>query len=148
MERRKWKWDHTGYLVLDVREDDFSDLYEISRDGEIHPRAGEGHGRASWNISLLKLDLKKYEKSRALNLDFFQQAEEILRLLSDPDHERSHAAFAGVLAPLVQYLARHRAFFLAFDLVMSPELQARVDAEAREAVEHLLTAVGVASASA
>jgi hypothetical protein len=121
--RRKWRDDESGYLVIDVRSDDLSEIYELADDGELCPCSGELHGRAVWNMSLLKLDL--YNRHRAECLDFKNRAEEFLELFPAAADE---PVLSRILDTLVRFLARRRPFFLAFGVKFSGDLRARIDA--------------------
>ena len=63
--RRTRTQDRTGFSVLDVRRDDFTDLYEITQDGRLQPKPGQHYERAIWNVLLLKLDIKFVADKRA-----------------------------------------------------------------------------------
>lgn len=119
-KRRRLKSDKTGFLVIDVRADDFGKMYLIGNDGSITAREGDTEDRAKWNITLLKLDFWK-----DLRKDVIDLCDGCERLLKAGTHEATLEKFLPVLA-------KQALFLLVFDLPISKALRDRLRAQAPE----------------
>lgn len=120
--------DRSGHHVIDVRADDFGKLFGISPDGEIHARPGTSQPRAEWNIVLLNLRRKAYDRVRKENLDTLNTAERVARHLDSGDSGPNQALLEELLSKMVTDLARNCPFFDALGIAISPGLRARVEA--------------------
>lgn len=60
--RRRLPHDRTGFLVLDLRREDSSQMFRVRAEGslELHPELGEPEReRAAWNVALLRLEMRR-----------------------------------------------------------------------------------------
>lgn len=115
--------DTTGYLVIDVRAEDFAKLFRIDANGRIAAREGVEADRALWNVVLLKLDRANHARGDLLG--FLGLCEDAI------DRSRTEPELAPklelILEKLVPFLARRLLLFRAFDVPMSPTLAARLE---------------------
>lgn len=117
--------DRTGHLVLDVRVDDFADLFAIAPDGAISPKSGPQADRAAWNASLLCLDL--CSPARREFLDLLKACEGALVAHREARSPEDGAKFEGFLTTLLPQLAARKLFFDVYGLQISDDLRARLD---------------------
>lgn len=129
--RRRLPEDTSGHSVVDVRVDDFAELFHIGQDGKISAKPGPSKARAEWNIVLLNLQRDIYDTMRCENLDTLSVAEKTLKELARGTPVDQSVLLQELLEKQVMYLGRWLPFFDALGIPLSPELRARVEA-ARE----------------
>jgi hypothetical protein len=118
-KRRRLPLDRTGFTVIDVRREDFAQMFVLESDGSLtlHPRAAHRE-RVAWNVALLRLDLYMAERARLL---------EKLRLVEDlralPELSELESESLDILE---RDLAERLPMMRAFDLPRSPGLRARL----------------------
>src|SRR5262245_11986059 len=123
-KRRRKRDDTSGYLVLDVRVDDFAAMFEITADGGITSRAGHEADRAIWNITLLKLSLDTPTKRRKECLQLLEACEIAIELIAEGGGAAERGN--GILASLLPELASRRLFFHVYGIPVSAPLDARL----------------------
>lgn len=126
--RKRLPKDTSGHLVIDVRADDFAQLFEISAEGKIRARPGPFQQRAAWNIVVLNLRREVYDKIRKENLDDLATAERIVKVLDSGAGGDKRAVLEEFLAGMVIRIARGRPFFDALGIAITPALMKRVEA--------------------
>jgi len=120
VERRRLHKDNSGHSVIDIREDDFSELFEISENGEILPKDGPQRARAVFNIAkLLRLDLPKYAEIRKRCLSYASACDGLIA----SNTPKSKAA----LDILVAECAERYLFYEAFDSPLSDALKGLIN---------------------
>jgi hypothetical protein len=122
--RRRLSEDRTGYIVIDVRGEDFARLFEIDEStGRIRgSQSGQGE-RAAWNIALLNLDLQCPTKARQLLVEAVRTTE---ALISEREAGRATPAAQAALALLEEMLARRWLFVVAYEISASAMVRAEV----------------------
>lgn len=121
--------DASGFSVVDIRADDFAELFVVRENGAIRARPGVHAERASWNIVLLNLAREAYDTVREENLETLSTAERVIRRLNTArGNPKKLGALREILDTHVRDLARTLLFFDAFGIPMSPELRSRVEA--------------------
>ena len=125
--------DRTEHLVIDVRRDDFEELFELDSQGTVRPRGGLQEDRAIWNIALLSLDRQDCNRVRASTLEVLRLAERVSTVLETGGAGHLEGDLRDVLETYVLALAENLPFLRAFGLELSPRLRARV-LVAREAL--------------
>lgn len=119
--RRRLSQDTTGFRVLDVRDDDLSEWFEVLPSGELRARGGPTQARAVWNAAtLLRLDLYDQERKRLLHK--LTVTERLLEALDTGAKQRTERDGA-VLDVLIGELAERLVFFDAFGLTISDALR-------------------------
>ena len=116
--RRTRTQDRTGFSVLDVRRDDFTDLYEITQDGRLQPKPGQHYERAIWNVLLLKLDIKFVADKRAECLRILHACEGLIGKGGDKSED--------LLKVLVPLCAKQGLLLHVFGISVSAALQSRL----------------------
>ena len=116
--RRRLRNTTPCHRVIDIRRDDFSQIFSLRKCGELTPQPGEYYEIAIFNISyLLRLNTPERKRIRAKKLDLLSTTEEYL--LKIPD---MHIENTNVLSILVDECARTFLFYQAFDLKISEKL--------------------------
>ena len=106
-----------GHSVIDIREDDFADLFQLNKTGAILPKSGPQKDRAMFNITrLLRLDIPKYVEYRKRCFDYVVACE---NLIGDKNEQSQEA-----LKILVTECAERYLFFKAFNVQLSSGLEA------------------------
>lgn len=119
-ERRRLRKDNSGHSVIDIREDDFSELFEINENGEILPKHDPQRARAVFNIvKLLRLDLPTYANYRKKCLSYASACDQLIA----SNTSESKAA----LDILVAECAERYLFYKAFNLPLSRALKRLID---------------------
>ena len=121
--RRRLPHDKTGYLVIDVRNDDFAKMFGIRDDGKIYPKAGKNFDRAAWNIALLKLDLPLVTQARRENLQMLLACERAVDALHNSQRASVHSAVQAALQRLLPQLRRQWLLFEVFEIPVSDALR-------------------------
>jgi hypothetical protein len=122
--RTRLPGDRTGFLIIDVRADDFAKLFEVTAQGTIRARPGPDQARAAWNIPLLKLDL--VDQDRKFNMDLLDLCERAAEACEDAGKATLHAEMEKQLELLVPELGRRALFFEVFGIAMTPRLLDRL----------------------
>jgi hypothetical protein len=123
--RRRLPRDTTGFMVVDVREDDLAAMFSLRDDGTLRVRTGTLAARAIWNVKLLRLDL--YDEKRARVLHKLSVAEGLLEGL-DQAEGSAQSQLESALNVLVEDLAERQPFLTAFGIPVSGQLRARLQA--------------------
>lgn len=118
VERRTRRHDVHGFPVLDVRADDFAEMFDLTMEGELLPKSGPQYERAIWNTLLLKLDMPFVVKKRAECMRILKACEGLV------SSERQADEFLKLLIPLC---AAQSLLFRIFDIPVSEVLQTRLD---------------------
>lgn len=105
-----------GFHVIDIRIEDFAELFEINRNGELREKTGSGgEERVKFNIvDLLRLNTLSYKKMRARCFEYVDSCECLLNSSS----KESQAA----LKLLVTECAERYLFYKAFNITLSDAL--------------------------
>ena len=120
--RRRLPRDKSGYLVIDVRNDDFAQMFGIREDGQIYPKPGKTFDRAAWNIALLKLDLPLVTQARKENLELLVACERAVEALNNSKRASVHSAVRAALKKLLPQLIRQMLMFEVFEIPVSKRL--------------------------
>jgi hypothetical protein len=112
--------------VIDVREDNFGELFEVDhKTGAVGP-APIARARAAWSISFLKLDLPFREEARREICEAVDVCEDLLAVLRETDDEKHRKATQNAVSRLIDYLAKHELFFIAHDIPLSQNLMVHI----------------------
>lgn len=125
--RRRLPKDRTGHLVLDVRTDNFGELFALdASSGQLRVKPGPTAARAAWNaVTLLNLDLDYLNQYRGRLLEKLLLCEKlIIRLGKQPKKEEPETE--ACLHILTKELAEQWLFFFAFYIDVSPQLAKRI----------------------
>lgn len=119
--RRRLRTDASGHNVIDIREDDFGELFELRHNGTLLARNGAQKDRAKFNlIRLLRHDTPKYVNYRKKCLEYADACE---CLIGDPSNASQNA-----LNILVEECAERYLFFQAFNVPISDKLKELIQA--------------------
>jgi len=118
--RRRLPHDRTGFSVLDVRHENFAELFELASSGELKPLQGPHSKRTAWNIVLLKLDIDFLVGRRKRILEIHNLCEQLL--ISRGRTIEEQAKIERVLAVLIRDLAEQFLLLRALDVSVSPAL--------------------------
>lgn len=124
-QRTRCPRDTSGHLVIDVRVDDFANMFAIAADGVISAKTGPQADRAAWNAALLCLD--RCDTARREFLDLLNACESALVAYREAQSPDEAAKFEGFLTTLLPQLAARKLFFDVYGLPISAELRARLD---------------------
>lgn len=115
--RKRLPREDRNFSVIDIRMEDFADLFEISPDGELKAKRGKQRERVKFNIvDLLRLNTKSYKIMRARCLEYVDMCEGLLDL--DHPNEEINKALNGI----VRECAERYPFYKAFDIPLSDTL--------------------------
>lgn len=117
-ERKRLPFEKDGFSVIDIRVDDFSDLFEIKESGEILPKEGSQKEKAIFNIvKLLRLDIPQYVSYRKDCLEYKTACEDLLLV------KHKDKLCQGALKVLVKSCAERYLFYKAFNIPLSSSLE-------------------------
>jgi hypothetical protein len=122
--RRRLPHDRTGFFVLDVRNENFAELFKLDSSGELKPREGMHAKRAAWNIVLLKLDIDFLVSRRQRILEKLSLCEQLL--LNRGRTIEEQAKIERLIDVLVRDLGEQFLLLHAFNVEISPALHARI----------------------
>ena len=121
--RRRLPLDTTGFAVIDVRADDFAELYRVDAAGIISAADGPHKARAEWNVALLGLDVRYEARQRCLRI--LAAAERCC--LSIARDDATSGAAEEILVLLLPEVVATALFFKVYGIPFSPELAERVE---------------------
>lgn len=124
-ERRRKPNDQTGYLVADVRSDDFGKLFTIDRaTGEIGAAPGPHLKRAAWNIALLKLDLQHRQEIRKSLCEGIEICDQLIAELDSEPAGKTRDAMVAARTHLLSGLQKRVLFLTVHDVSIPPVVAA------------------------
>lgn len=126
------------FMVVDVRVDDFSSLFEIKENGEIEAKAGKHKLRGDFNITLLKLDLESATNRRREFLDIKETVENVLECLENSPCIGLKENFEATLTKLIPFLACRLLFFRAYGIPIKSSLLNRIQVQREESLNALV----------
>lgn len=121
--------DATGHLVIDIRADDFADLFEIDSDGTISGSANGHRARANWNITLLKLNRDGCNKARRELLELLAAAEDAVEALAANSAGPQAAALRRLIEAVIPDLTDHLLTLETYGINVSDALRGRLSQE-------------------
>lgn len=120
IERKRLRKNNSGHSVIDIREEDFGQLFRLKDDGELLPRDGEHKEQVKFNIiELLRLDIPSFKKRRKKYFDYISACE---TLIGAKDAKAEWA-----LQKILPLCAEIYLFIKAFDIPISKELRELVE---------------------
>lgn len=123
--RKRCKDHVAGYQVIDVRCEDFADMFSVDESGEIRGREGsKEQDRANWNIGLLGLDRRA--SARRDTMRMLRACERGVAALDDPNRVGLRDVVEPMLNDLLPQLRQRALFFRVFGLRMSSALEKRL----------------------
>jgi hypothetical protein len=118
--RRRMRSNTDGHSVIDIRKDDFSELYTLRENGELLLNNGKEKERAKFNIVLLRFDTPKIKNRRKRCLEYISGAESLIGVTGKGVEE--------ALKILVGECAKRYLFIQAFDIAVSDDLKELIKA--------------------
>jgi len=115
--RVKCKKENHGFSVIDIRNENFSDLFMLKENGELGAKAGSQRDRVKFNIiSLFRLNIKSYKNRRLDCLDYVKCTEGLLAATDESEQAKKY------LKILVKLCAERYSFLKAFDIILTDAL--------------------------
>jgi hypothetical protein len=115
--RNRLPRENRGFTVIDIRAEDFAEIFTLNPDGELSAKPGAQSERVKFNIvDLLRLNIKSYKKMRRRCLEYVETCENLLLL------DNSNDEIKKVLEVIVRECAERYIFFKAFDVPLSEAL--------------------------
>jgi uncharacterized protein (TIGR02646 family) len=118
-ERRRLSKEKHGYGVIDIREEDFSDLYELKEDGLLCLKPGPQKDRAKFNIKLLRFDIPSFIERRRNCLKYVAACEDLIGV--------NNIKAQRALNTLVAECAERYLFLKAFNVQVSDHLRELIE---------------------
>jgi len=126
--------ENRGFSVIDIREEDFSDLFELEIDGELKAKHNSNRERVKFNIvDLLRLNAPSHKKMRARCIKYVNACEAILSKGSIEKEDEQP------LNVLIELCAERHLFYRAFDITLSDVLTTLIDKYLAENKPQLVT---------
>jgi uncharacterized protein (TIGR02646 family) len=130
--RSRKRGDRTGHHVIDVRRDDFEQLFAVHADGKIDARPGPEEDRVRWNIALLKLDLGSVVRERGNTWRLLEGCRLALECIKTARTQDERRRCELLLQQLLPEAAQRFSFFEVYGLPVPADLRVLVIAKRDE----------------
>lgn len=116
--------DNSGHRIHNLREENLADIFQITSDGSLEYRTAAVKARALWLTALFDLNSDDNKKHRRRLIEFITTASSALQKIADGLNVGGGTLLD--IQTLIEIIRDHEIFYLAFDINISPLLQAEL----------------------